>query len=540
MDNTTWILISTKTTSLTKPVHVVEIAAQRMSGWEKEGEPFFRVINHGYDTIKEESQIRGHTSETLECNVGSPNNVYCSFSDYAQELPIVAYDLDDVWNCELQPELKRLGIAPIGYPGLCAYKLTQRLLDPLPSGDYKLEVLRQYYKLPAHDTESALGNVEILADLMKYILRPIALHKELDTWQKLHTYATAEWYPCYITFGSRMRGVPYNAASHNLSFKSWLEWLAGTLNQESSRMGRWYLQQLQRGNWKDVKFIDASTPDETGNSQKRLMFSAANYRLVNLSRDRLERLEFDYCSKKIKIKAIKFELYKRLNVIYQDRDRLRILVKTFKLAEREIFGGVYFSIEESSAECNQELKAMHHEYDSEYSKLECQLKTNIHAEDDLELLCNKLVSMRHDPQCVFDPEKRQIYEQLNQSINHARDHGDVESLVAIANNHDATTLYEDWKIALNCSRYGEPTQVIYEHLQKCILEVTESLYNLKNCKEYELYKMTKINPSTMDEIEAEQKTIINEEITKLQADAARCRKEINELDNEEGLETSYF
>ncbi len=46
MKKTNWILLDTETTGLTGPIYVVELAAQRMRGWEPDGEPF------QYESIK--------------------------------------------------------------------------------------------------------------------------------------------------------------------------------------------------------------------------------------------------------------------------------------------------------------------------------------------------------------------------------------------------------------------------------------------------------------------------------------------------------
>jgi hypothetical protein len=46
MKNTHWLIVDTETDGLTDPIHVVEIAAQRMHGWEPVGEKFRVLLNH--------------------------------------------------------------------------------------------------------------------------------------------------------------------------------------------------------------------------------------------------------------------------------------------------------------------------------------------------------------------------------------------------------------------------------------------------------------------------------------------------------------
>ena len=85
--------------------------------------------------------------------------------------------------------LWRLRISPIGSQGLCALRLAQRLRDPVPAGNCKLQTLRQYYRLPERGAHTAFGDVQTVVDLFAQVLRPIAEHRDLDTWEKLAAYA---------------------------------------------------------------------------------------------------------------------------------------------------------------------------------------------------------------------------------------------------------------------------------------------------------------------------------------------------------------
>ena len=66
MDRTHWILLDTETTGIKAPVYVVELAAQRMRGWEPDGPPFQRMDNHGVEIPPEASRVNGYTREILE------------------------------------------------------------------------------------------------------------------------------------------------------------------------------------------------------------------------------------------------------------------------------------------------------------------------------------------------------------------------------------------------------------------------------------------------------------------------------------------
>ena len=148
MNNTTWILVDTETTGLTAPIMVVELGALKMHGWKADGPPFRRPLNQNADIPPEAARVDGDTREILERDGEPAKTVYRDFAAYGAHLPIVAYDLEYDLDAVLKPEWTRLGITPIGAPGFCVLRLAQRLLDPVPAGNCKLQTLRQHDRLP--------------------------------------------------------------------------------------------------------------------------------------------------------------------------------------------------------------------------------------------------------------------------------------------------------------------------------------------------------------------------------------------------------
>ena len=170
MNGTDWVLIDTETTGFTAPIFVVELGAQRMCGWEPSGQPFRRLLNQNQDIPPDAARVHGYTREILERDGDPAMAVYGDFAGYAGGLPIVAFNLEYDLTDVLVPEWKRLGIVPIGVPGFCALRLAQRLLDPVPAGNCKLQTLRQYYRLPERGAHTALGDVETVVDLLAKVL----------------------------------------------------------------------------------------------------------------------------------------------------------------------------------------------------------------------------------------------------------------------------------------------------------------------------------------------------------------------------------
>ena len=221
MNDTPWILVDTGTAGSGAPMFVVEIAAQRMRGWTPAGPPFHRLLDRNRDIPSEAARIHGHAREILERDGEPAEVVYEAFVDYAGDLPLVAYPLRYHLDQVLLPEWKRLGVGPIGTRGFCALRLAQRLLDPVPAGNCKLETLRQYYRLPRRDGHAAPGNVETVVDLLGQVLRPIAEHRGLDSWQAVCDFTTREWYPARIGFG-RFKGRLFRDAETDGVLHDWL------------------------------------------------------------------------------------------------------------------------------------------------------------------------------------------------------------------------------------------------------------------------------------------------------------------------------
>ena len=107
-------------------------------------------------------------------------------------------------------------------------RLAQRLLNPVPAGNCKLQTLRQYYRLPERGAHTALGDVGTVADLFATVLRPIAEQRGLETWEQLAAYAAEEWVPSRIAFG-QYKGRSIAEARTDAGLRRWLDGLAPRL-----------------------------------------------------------------------------------------------------------------------------------------------------------------------------------------------------------------------------------------------------------------------------------------------------------------------
>lgn len=535
MQNTHWILLDTETTGSTKPIFTVELAAQRMTGWERDGAPFRRLLNHGQEIPPEASRVNGYTREILDRDGDPPADVYKAFAEYVGERPLVSYHLDFDWAQVLAPEWERLGIKPIGEPGFCALKLTQRLLDPVPAGNCKLQTLRQYYRLPERGAHTALGDVETVIDLFQNVLRPLAERRGLATWQQIRDFTEEEWYASRIPFG-KFKGRVFFEATDDPALKDWLEWLADSSNERSSHMGRWYLRQLASGaSVEDAAMLDLELLEGSGEVRSGLVIfqqaETSQYRrLVEAAQNRLAELELEYGVEKAKVDTIRSRLFESLRSFYQARDQLKIRIQYRRAYIDRLLAEGEEAAASTADDFEQESDKKDREYDSAASALEGKRELNEEETSRLKALWKKLVKMFHPDQYEQDPEKRRTYELLTQAINDARDRGDIALLESIAKDPDGFIHRQGWaSVTLDGGEGLRDLRSLYEHLQVRILELIEELNDLRSSPDYELYAFAETDATLIERVVSAQRGEFESEINTLQSEADRLAREIEEL-----------
>ncbi|HEV2330463.1 MAG TPA: exonuclease domain-containing protein [Verrucomicrobiae bacterium] len=540
MHKTVWILLDTETTGVSAPIFVVELAAQRMRGWSAEGEPFRKLLNQNQEIPAEASRVHGYTREILERDGEMAEEVYREFAAYAGNLPLVSYNLDYDLGEVLQPEWQRLRIAPVGQRGFCALRLAQRLLDPVPAGNCKLQTLRQYYRLPERGAHTAPGDVQTVADLFANVLRPIAEHRGLITWERLAAFAAEEWYPSRITFGKH-KGRLVQEARKDAELRRWLDWLAGSANARNAKMGRWYLRQLEKMLPADATVfatagIDGRQDSTVFTAEQAALVIYVNpelnelRRLVADARARLAELEVVYAKEKSRVDAMQAVLFRRLREHYQKRDRLRLVVQyRKKYLDSLVRGG---KEEAKQAEENFAKARAQSERDYDETAAAVAEKKALTAVEEAELnrLWRKLVKLYHPDRFAREPEKLATYEKLTTAINRAKETGDIQTLREIAEDPAGFILRQGWTRL----DFGDEVELaesrrLHESLQLEIIAVIESLEQLRESAEYELCRIMEQRPAALNELTAERAKILEKESMELQLEAEKLADEIKEL-----------
>jgi DNA polymerase-3 subunit epsilon len=532
--NFDWILIDTQTSGSKRPIHVIELAAQKMQGWERNGDPFRRLMNHKLLIPVEESSMHGYTQSVLERDGDPPDEAYRDFEGYVEGKPIVAYDLAHQWGQVLVPEWERLGIPQIGVPGFCAYLLAQRLLDPVPAGSCKLQTLRDYYRLPGHGDCSAMGGVDTVIDLMQQVLRLIAEERSLDDGEALTNYTKSEWYPSRLPFG-KYKGRPFLDADADAGVRSWLLWLAESSNPKSARMGRWYIEQLASGavgNETLAGAVTSETPEKGVSGLVSFKHPGVDYyqRMVEQARIRLADLELEYSIDKAKVDSVRSRLFESLRSAYQERDRLWLLIQYRNAYIDALLDEGEGAAEETVCDYEQASAEQDKGYDSTASALEGKREINEEESVKLKKLWKELVRMYHPDQYEQDPVKKQTYELLTQAINGARDRGDIKLLELIAKDPQAFILSQGWApISLEDSDVEGELRSLYEVLQIQILEAIELLEELRSSPDFRLFQLAEVDETAIDRAILSQKKELEKNQEELKAQAEKLAAEIEEL-----------
>lgn len=546
MENKDWVIVDTETTGFAAPIIVVDLAAQRMRGWEPHGPLFRRLLNQNADISPEASRVHGYTREILERDGEPALDVYRAFADYAGELPIVSYNIEYDLEHVLKPEWKRLGINPIGTVGFCALRLAQRLLDPVPAGNCKLQTLRQYYRLPERGAHTALGDVETVVDLMGQVLRPIAEQHGLASWADVRTFAEAEWFPSRIAFG-KFKGRDYRDAHHDEGLRGWLNGLAGSSNARSAQMGKWYLRHLEESEPpnKSSIFLDADVDElkttASSGAAAKPKTSIVLYinlevaqleKLIAQARSRLADLEAAYTKDRRAVDLMKATIFNLVRSHYQARDRLKLIVDY----RQKYLNSLLRNGEDDAGQVAEDYQSAKTQTDDSYEQAAMaasnQKRLTKEEEEELKTLWKKLVRLYHPDRFAQQPDKIETYEKLTSAINRAKEEGDIALLREIAADTPAFILRQGWtKLDFADETEVKSMRKLYASLQLEIIDVLDAINQLRESADFELYTLSEKQEGLLQEVANDQIKAITAEIAQLELEAVNLKDEIAELTN---------
>ncbi len=545
MEQTDWLLFCIDFAGPPSSRCVVEIAAQKMRGWERVSPPFYHQIKPRGELSEDRSVLFGHSFETLERDGAAPDRVYRELSAYAGKSFWVAYELETSWEL-LETDWQSFGVAVLAKPGFCAGTLVRKVLDPLPPNHCKIETLRQFYQLPERGALSSLSQLESLVDLLLNVIRPLTDTKGLRTWEQLTGFVTEPWYPTRLPFG-KFKGRLFQDALQDTELAKWLEWLSASSNSESAAMGAWYIGRLrllsdelkQPGAPPALSVVVGETvfaPDQDGTSQLTQYVDAALQELrrqVEKKRARLAKLQAAYTIDKRAVEVAQNILFRILSPHFRQRDKLRLRIHyRRRFLEKLLKGG-----EEEAQDVARESQKAAAQKDAEYERAASSLKehatlTSDEAEE-LKRLWKKLVSLFHPDRFVSEPKKQEAYAELTREINDARDRGDVQRLREIAKDADAFIARMGWDTSGTATgKEAVELRKLLGSLEAMILAVLDALESLRQDPAYELHQMNEKHPGFIESTAREQAKDVDAEIEEMEEEAGSLLEQITELTGE--------
>jgi DNA polymerase-3 subunit epsilon len=310
-------------------------------------------------------------------------------------------------------------------------------------------------------------------------------------------------------------------------------------------MGKWYLSRLAAGTRADKDRSTEHVFDRANvQTEKEAFWSSLGsdvtlYRnpeverlqaLITSARSRLAELQSAYTKDKRAVDHIQAQIFKLVREQYQARDRIKLIVEY----RRKFLDALMAEGDEQAEQVANEYRKARAESDTNYDKASAAAASQrILSEEDqraLNLLWRKLVKLFHPDRFASELEKKAAFEKLTAAINQARDEGNIELLREIADDPGAFMLRQGWG-ALNLTEEVEIKALhkLYASLQLEILNLLEMLNQLHESPEHELLTLSQKKPQLIEEVAAQQRKAISDEIAALNEEAARLQREIDEL-----------
>jgi DNA polymerase III epsilon subunit-like protein len=543
-----WLLVDTETTGLIQPIHAVEIAAQLMEGWKPVGEPFRQLINVDAEIPSEVSRVHGYTKEILQRDGLPPTVVHEKLYKYADGAAVCSYNLKYDYDDVLLREWRRIGIIKVLSPGFCLLRLTQRLIDPVSSGNHKLQTLRQFYRLPERGAHTALGDVQTVLDLLTTVLRPMAAEFGLQTIDQLKKFTEEIWFPTRIPFG-KYRGRSYQDARQDNDFRSWIEWLSKSDNERSRSMGCWYLEQLKRplkSSENSAKiFINATDSAQPGarRGEARMgivIFNDAKIKqlkaLVSAARERLADLEMVLDRHRAGVAKTQGELFSLLKTSYKRRDDLKLVIEYRRLFIQSLLADLDLDPADVRTQFNSSQKRLDEEFEAAEKLTEQVTSLSAEQQNEMKDLYRKLVKLYHPDLVNSDQSKSKAYTRLLAIINQAKARMDIALMREIANDPPAFMRKNNLGELQEYAEDGsENLRRLYDSLQAKILDAIASIDELRSGAQFELFRLASRRAGYINEVATQYRAEIDAECEILMAEADKLRKEIKTLQDEEAF-----
>ena len=241
----------------------------------------------------------------------------------------------------------------------------------------------------------------------------------------------------------------------------------------------------------------------------------------------LAEAEAHFSLEKNKVDSLRAELFNTLRKLFQQRDRLRLVVQY----RREFLANNIKPDSTAARSAEKQFRTANEENDKSYEEAFQKLSKNkpLSEEEEAELrsLWKQLVKLFHPDLVHDDPEKAETYHKLTQAINQAKAAGDLETLKAIAADPEAFFKKNGWaSVNLGGSDDLETLKARLEMLLKQIEEVQKATEELLASEDYQLLQLCEVDDSLLKSVTEKQRHQIEDECACLQVEAEELQNQI--------------
>ena len=252
--------------------------------------------------------------------------------------------------------------------------------------------------------------------------------------------------------------------------------------------------------------------------------------MVATARSRLAEIEANYAGDRRAVEATQAKLFNQVKQHYQERDRLRLIIRD----RREYLRGLLASVEHEAVQvADEHLRATTETVSNDErtaSAAEDRNELGEEAERELRKLWKKLILLYHPDRHAGETDTIDTYVKLMSTINRAKEERDIGRLREIYNDPQGFVLRQGWTW-LDFSDADEIASLtkLLGTIYAEIVNKLKALNGLRESPVYELYLLSSGRPDLLDEAASGVGKAISAETAQLETEAEKLKSEITEL-----------
>ena len=253
-------------------------------------------------------------------------------------------------------------------------------------------------------------------------------------------------------------------------------------------------------------------------------------RLVETARARLAEIEANYTGDRRAVEATQAKLFNLVKQHYQERDRLRLIIRDRRKYLRVLLAGRReHEAGHTAGKHKRTTTETASHYEGSASAAEHRKELGDEAERELRKLWKQLILLYHPDRHAGEADTIDTYAKLMSTINRAKEERDIDRLREIYNDPGGFVLRQGWTW-LDFSDADESASLtkLLGMLYAEIVNKLRALNGLHGSPLYELHQLSNGRPGLFDETAAGVAKAVSAEITQLAAEAEKLESEISE------------